>query len=126
MRWWQPKAGNDLSGRAVTWSSSDGGVANVDDTGLVTALAEGSATVTATSESQSGTAAISVTAAGGGPLPNECANPQPGWIWCDDFDLDRLGDYFEYDDSNGDFVRGVGVGVLKATHRSATMADVSM
>ncbi len=104
-------AGNELSGRAVTWSSSDGGVANVDDTGLVTALAEGSATVTATSESQSGTAAISVTAAGGGPLPNECANPQPGWIWCDDFDLDRLGDYFEYDDSNGDFVRGVGVGV---------------
>src|SRR5437763_10160485 len=54
--------GNALSGRAVTWSSSNTSVANVDGNGLVTAAAAGSATITATSEGQSGTSSITVTA----------------------------------------------------------------
>jgi hypothetical protein len=29
------------------------------------------------------------------PPPRECANPPPGSIWCDDFEVDRLGSYFE-------------------------------
>ena len=53
--------GNALSGRAVTWSSSNTSVANVDGSGLVTAAAAGSATITATSEGQSGTSSITVT-----------------------------------------------------------------
>ena len=55
-------SGNVLSGRVVTWSSNATSVATVSVNGLVTALVIGSATVTATSEGQSGTAAISVVA----------------------------------------------------------------
>jgi hypothetical protein len=63
-------AGNALSGRAVTWSSSDVGVAPVSATGLATGVAAGGpVTISATSEGRSGTATITVTAsAGNGPL----------------------------------------------------------
>ncbi|MDH3480047.1 MAG: Ig-like domain-containing protein, partial [Gemmatimonadota bacterium] len=54
-------AGNELTGRAVTWASSNDAVAKVSASGLVTAMAAGSATIIATSEGQSGTAAITVT-----------------------------------------------------------------
>jgi len=50
-----------------------------------------------------------------GDLVNECQNPQPGWIWCDDFEVNRLSSYFEYDNDNGDFVRMGGVGVDSST-----------
>ena len=53
--------GGALTGRAVTWSSGDSGIAMVDDTGLVIGVAAGSVTITATSEGQSGTAALEVT-----------------------------------------------------------------
>ncbi len=52
--------GQVISGAAVTWASSDPAVAAVDATGLVTALAEGSTTVTATSAEASGSADITV------------------------------------------------------------------
>jgi uncharacterized protein YjdB len=53
--------GTPLSGRAVTWATSNAGVATVSTTGVVTGVAAGTATITATSEGQSGTAAITVT-----------------------------------------------------------------
>jgi hypothetical protein len=51
-----------LTGRVVTWSSGAGGVAGVSTDGLVSGLAAGSATITATREGVSGTASITVTA----------------------------------------------------------------
>src|SRR5207253_2546391 len=54
--------GTPLSGRAVTWASNNTAVAMVNGSGLVTAVGTGAATITATSEGQSGTAAITVTA----------------------------------------------------------------
>src|SRR5437660_5792274 len=54
-------SGNVLSGRAVTWSSSDTTIARVSGSGVVTAVATGSTTITATSEGQSGTSSVSVT-----------------------------------------------------------------
>jgi uncharacterized protein YjdB len=54
-------AGNVLTGRAVTWSSSNAVVASVSTTGLVTGLLPGQATITATSEGQSGSARATVT-----------------------------------------------------------------
>jgi hypothetical protein len=54
-------AGNVLTGRAVTWTSSDPSVATVSGTGLVTGAAPGAVTVTATSEGKSGTASVTVT-----------------------------------------------------------------
>lgn len=55
-------AGNPLAGRAVDWSSADETVATVDATGLVTGVAPGAATVTATAEGQHGSARITVAA----------------------------------------------------------------
>jgi len=52
--------GNPLTGRTISWTSSNSGVATVNGSGLVGASATGSATITATSEGQSGTASISV------------------------------------------------------------------
>ena len=33
----------------------------------------------------------------GGALRAECDDPDTSWIWCDDFEADRLATYFEYD-----------------------------
>ena len=52
--------GNVLSGRVVTWASSNTGVATVSAQGSVTAVAAGSATITATSEGKSGSAAVTI------------------------------------------------------------------
>ncbi|HXY29790.1 MAG TPA: Ig-like domain-containing protein [Gemmatimonadaceae bacterium] len=53
-------SGNTLSGRTFTWATSNAAVATVSSNGLVTAVATGSATITATSGGQSGTAAVTV------------------------------------------------------------------
>src|SRR5207244_516396 len=47
--------GNPLSGRTVTWSSSNTSVATVSNSGLVSGVTPGTATITATSEGKSGT-----------------------------------------------------------------------
>lgn len=52
--------GNPLTGRAVAWSTSAPGVATVSSSGLVSAVAVGSTTITATSEGQVGQASITV------------------------------------------------------------------
>src|SRR5258706_1777046 len=52
--------GNPLSGRTVTWATSKAAVAAVSGNGVVTGGAAGAATITASSEGQSGTAAITV------------------------------------------------------------------
>src|SRR5213079_2429751 len=53
-------SGNARSGRTVTWASSNTTVATVSASGLVTGKVAGTATITATSEGQSGTSAITV------------------------------------------------------------------
>jgi hypothetical protein len=45
------------------------------------------------------------------PAINECARAKGAWIWCDDFEQDRLSQYFEYDSADGRFVRVAGAGV---------------
>lgn len=56
------------------------------------------------------TSAITITAPAGSSLVNECNTPQPGWIWCDDFDVNRLSSYFEFETDGGAFARVSGVG----------------
>jgi uncharacterized protein YjdB len=53
-------AGTVLTGRLITWGSSDNTVATVSSAGVVTAVKLGTATITATSEGQFATAAITV------------------------------------------------------------------
>ena len=52
--------GQVMAGAAVAWTTSDASVASVDASGLVTAAANGNATITATAGSASGTAAVTV------------------------------------------------------------------
>ncbi len=62
----------------------------------------------------SGSATMQLAPSGGGarpPLVNECATSRREWIWCDDFEQDRLRRYFEYDDASGNIVRAAGIGV---------------
>ena len=54
--------GQVMSGATVTWSSSDARVATVDTDGLVTAVGEGAATITAMAGQASGSAAVAVSA----------------------------------------------------------------
>ena len=62
-------SGNVLAGRTVTWLSSSAAIASVSSSGLVTAVAAGGATITATSEGQVGAAAITVVAPVGSVTP---------------------------------------------------------
>ena len=54
--------GATMSGASITWASSASSVASVSSTGLVTALADGTASITATAESANASASVSVTA----------------------------------------------------------------
>ena len=54
--------GNILTGSSVAWTSSDGAVATVSSAGTVTAVAAGSATITATSNGKMGQATVTVQA----------------------------------------------------------------
>src|SRR5213596_1638269 len=62
-------SGNILAGRSIAWTSDSTAVATVTSSGLVRAVAAGSSTIRATSEGRTGTAAVTVTAAGGGSAP---------------------------------------------------------
>lgn len=61
-----PRADDDteLSDRAVAWTTTDESVAEVDESGLVTAVGPGPATIRATSDGIDGEAAIDVVAGG--------------------------------------------------------------
>lgn len=67
-------ANNLLSDRAVIWTSSNGGVATVDATGMVTAVAPGNATITGTAEGKSDAATITVTQ---GAVATVAVTPSP-------------------------------------------------
>src|SRR5207244_3728947 len=64
--------GNPLTGRAISWSSSNNNIATVNGSGLVTGVTAGSVTITATSEGQSGTASITVA---GAPVASVTVTP---------------------------------------------------
>jgi uncharacterized protein YjdB len=68
-------SGEPLGGRIVVWSSSASQLVTVTSTGLVTAVAPGSATITATSEGRSGSATVSVEPAGPPPIASVSVTP---------------------------------------------------
>lgn len=82
-------AGNVLTGRSVTWSSSNSAIATVSSSGVATAVAAGSASVRATSGSVTGSASLTVSAPvitatqvviatqPGGALLGNALSPQP-------------------------------------------------
>jgi uncharacterized protein YjdB len=56
--------GNLMTGRAVTWSTSNSSTATVTSSGLVTGVANGTAQITATVDGKSGNATVTVNAPG--------------------------------------------------------------
>ena len=70
-------AGNVLTGRSISWTSNATGVATVSATGLVTGVSAGNATITATSEGKSGTAAATITAV---PVASVTVSPNPAAV----------------------------------------------
>ena len=53
--------GNVMSGQTVAWSTSDASLATVSPSGVVTGVAAGNATITATTSGKSGTSSVTVT-----------------------------------------------------------------
>jgi len=100
--------GRVLASRLVSASSLQPSVAGVSADGVVTALSPGTAQIVVSSEGKSATVSINVRPLAG-PVA-ECAAPRPGWIWCDDFEEDRLSRYFEHENKDGLFERAPGVG----------------
>src|SRR5882762_2611836 len=64
----QDAGGTALSGRAVTWATSNAAVATVSGSGLVTGVTAGTATITATSEGKNGSATVTVTSGAPGQV----------------------------------------------------------
>jgi hypothetical protein len=100
--------GRPVTGRDISWTSLNPEIATVSATGVVSGQAAGTARIMAASDGKSGAAVMTV-------LPTrqdtaECDAPRPGWIWCDDFEKDRLSSYFEYGAVDGSFVRLSGAG----------------
>ena len=69
--------GTGHPGRPVTWASSAPWVATVSPSGLLTAVAPGSAIITATSEGVSGTTAVTTTAPPSRSVATEVITPAP-------------------------------------------------
>ena len=99
----------DSGGGDTAAVDSGGGADTGDDTGAVPDTGDSD-----TDGSGGDTAADSSMGSDGsgmGGVPvDECTNPGADWIWCDDFEQDRLDAYFEYDESDGSFVREQGAG----------------
>ncbi|MGQ0715393.1 MAG: Ig-like domain-containing protein [Gemmatimonadaceae bacterium] len=103
--------GTSRTAIGVTWSATGG---TVSSSGLYTAGSTAGASYRVIATGASGhadTSAITITAppVGGAPT-NECVSPRPEWIWCDDFEVDRLNSYFEMDNAAGGFGRATTVG----------------
>jgi uncharacterized protein YjdB len=67
--------GNVLTGRVITWASSNNAVATVSAAGLVTGTGAGNATITATSESKTGSSTVTVTSLPPAPVATVDVTP---------------------------------------------------
>jgi len=61
--------GSVITNKPITWSTSNNAVATVSQTGMVTAVTDGSTTITAASGGLTASATITVLTSGGGPIP---------------------------------------------------------
>src|SRR6185503_10529022 len=83
-------SGNVLTGRTVVWSTSNTNVATVNATGVVSAVAAGSANVVATSEGKTGSATLTVNGTSAGQT-----------LFTDGFESGALGDAGRWHDIVG-------------------------
>lgn len=84
-------SGNVLTGRTIAWSSSNTAVATVTAAGVVTAAGQGTANITATSETKSGSAQLTVNP----------ASTSGDTLFVDRFETGALGDAGRWQDIVG-------------------------
>jgi uncharacterized protein YjdB len=72
--------GGDLSGRVVTWETSASGTATVSESGLVTGIAAGQATITARSEGRSGSTTVTVQPLPPSPVASVAVTPSSSTV----------------------------------------------
>jgi len=107
-------SGAELNGRTIAWSTNEPATATVAGgsgyAATVAAVAEGSATISASVDGITGSIAVTVSDA---PVQvvAECDQAAAEWIWCDDFETNRMSSYFEYDAAAGRFQPVAGVGL---------------
>ena len=90
----------DAFDKSITWSSSDDAIAKVDDTGLVTAVAKGEATITATANDGSGvTGSCDVTVTNNAHIASSAEELESEH----DYPNDST-DFWQYTDPNGDIL----------------------
>ena len=118
--WWVVRAENSTAAPRIAYTRGRGaGLRLLGASLLLLAACAGDAT---TQSDGSGTPGPSGPSGGSGGAAAECATRRATWIWCDDFDTDRLASYFEVDNAGGTFVRASGVGrsdsyAMRATYR---------
>lgn len=136
--------GEPVAAGSASWASDAPAVAFVDGSGLVTALTAGTARVVAAWHDVADTAVVRVVEAadggdegdGGGEgdggdddpppppgLVHECDAPASSWIWCDDYEENRLAAYFEHEDRGGSFDRAAGVGLEGSAGMRASWSE---
>lgn len=108
--------GRILTGRTVTWNSSEPSVASVNDAGDITAVAAGSATITATSEGKSASATLTVVRP---EVATIVVTLSPGSV----VELDTTRAYAELRDKNGNVLNGVPVSWSVLNSAVATIAS---
>ena len=122
-------SGTVLTGRAVSWSSSSLTIAGVSGTGLVTGLVAGPATITASSEGQSGSATVTVTVVPpGGVVFESDWSTATGTSQSAVRDGTRWGNYWEFNNGTGAQLMSVVTGgpggrnALKVLQRGQNLA----
>src|SRR5262249_17904959 len=68
-------ANNVLTGRTISWTSSNVSLASVSSTGLVQGVAAGTVTITATSEGKTETSTVTVSAPAPAPVASVAVSP---------------------------------------------------
>ncbi len=133
---WEHRNNGDSATVPVSWSATGGSISSM---GSFTAGGQGGSYQVIARSLSTGmidTAVVAVVDTGTPPPPpppppppgpqglaNECAQPDAAWIWCDDFDQDRLGSYFEYATDNNSFLRTAAAGADSSWGMVATWAQ---
>jgi trimeric autotransporter adhesin len=104
-----------LANRAMIWTTSNGSVATVDATGMVTTVGIGSATITATAEGKSGSSQVSVSA---GAVASVVVTPNP--VPLNFGDTQQL--TVTVKDANGTLITGRSVSWATANSQVATVS----
>jgi len=115
----QDSSGNLLSGRVVTWASSNTAVATVQSTGDIAAVGAGTTTISATSEGKTNSAPLSVSAPAPIPVASVSVSPPSGTL--------QIGGTLQLSattrDANGNVLTGRVVGWNSANSSIATVSS---